>query len=90
MRNRIRIYRVNEYEWYAGATLAACIDEAVRVTGGRREEVYDGDSTGPLSKKQMKEHIFTEESGEKKTFEQKLEEMIQAGHEFPSIFAVSE
>ena len=85
----IKIFQVDDTEWYAAETQEEAIAEAMRLTGEDRA-FYEEETQGEVSDEAMDRLHFIEEDGIKKTFRQKLDEMIRAGEKFPCIFAMTE
>jgi hypothetical protein len=99
MRRTIRIFAVNDCEWWAGESEAAviaevckqldCADEAELL---KEEYIFDGGIVG-LSEGRIQQLIYhDDERGEvvKRTFREQLDRMILAGQTFPCLFATTE
>jgi len=88
----IKIYRLNDYEWYAGETLEECVKFAIDMTGLDEEDVLDGplEIIEPLTQEQMVKTIFVDEDGTKISFTERLQNLIDNGEEFPQFFATTE
>jgi hypothetical protein len=91
----MKIYKCTETEWFAAKTAREAkryakefIDEAMLCD----DEEYLLEKPELLTDEQLDKLKFTEDCGTtyKKTFRQKLNEMIEAGEKFPCIFATSE
>lgn len=88
----IKIFRMSEYDWFAGESLDQCKKLALQDFG------YDEDSFDKpreITEEELDELIFVEDidddpPGERKPFRQKLAEMIAEGAEFPDMFASTE
>lgn len=110
----IKIFRMNDFDWFAAASLedakAAVKQEfGPPAEGQTDEEFFEEMLEEPhvLDDSELDALIFVEEEfeddedlddtghprrngGEKKTFRQKLAEMIAAGEKFPCLFATTE
>lgn len=89
---KIKIFRLNEMEWWAGESLESCVAAAMEVSGLSKEELLDDFDLGEVGAEGMEKLVFLEDDDAKteKTFKQKLDEMIAAGEKFPCCFAVTE
>ena len=88
----IKIFRLNEMEWWAGESMEDCVTAAMDLSGLCKEELLEDFEQGEVSAEGMEKLTFVEddEAETKKTFRQKLDEMIAAGEKFPCCFAVTE
>lgn len=85
---RIRVYRMDDMEWWAGESLAACVDEGRSQCG---PDCYDDPSEQyELSDEQMQRHKFIDEDGSQRTFAEELARRVAAGETFPQPFAAEE
>lgn len=85
----IKIFRLNDCDWYAGNNLEDCINEAIKQTGLTREEIVD--SPSELSDADMeKHHLHEEDKTDKFTFRKSLDELIENNTVFPCFFASTE
>lgn len=91
MSKEIKIFRVDDCDWYAAETEEEAIQAAMADSGESRE-YYEEEKQGELSAETMLSYKFTEEDGNEaeKTFRQKLDEMIAEGQSFPCCFACTE
>lgn len=88
----IKIYRISDYDWFAGSSLEECKKLAIESFG------YDEDGfedPREITEQEMDSLFFIEDiyegpQGEKKSFRQKLNEMIVEDVGFPDIFATTE
>jgi predicted translin family RNA/ssDNA-binding protein len=85
----IKVFQLDEGDWYAAETGEEAIKLAMELTGESRKYYYDS-YQGEVSSGQMQKLIFHEEDGTKKTFAEKLEEMVKSVEKFPCFFATSE
>lgn len=85
----IRVYRLDDCDWWAGESLQACLKEARAQCG---EDCYPDDPSiqHELSDQTMQVMKFTDEDGEKRSFAEELSRRIAAGDEFPQLFASTE
>lgn len=90
----VKVFRLNDYEWYAAETLESATGEALRVTGVSPDEAAD-EFAGELTEEEMDRLIFydnmeDQEASETRTFREQLDRLIDAGTEFPVFFAGTE
>lgn len=88
----IHIYRLNDFEWFAGPSLQAAIAKWKEYTGCCDEEL---DDPRELSDEEMDRLTFVhadeyERPFRKQTFRAELAEQIAAGVTFPEFFATTE
>jgi hypothetical protein len=89
----VKVFRLNEYEWYAAETLESAIGEAVRITGVPADEVDD--DARELTEEEMDSLVFydnmeDQEASETRTFREQLDRLIETETEFPTFFAGTE
>lgn len=85
----IKIFRLNDCDWYAGNNLEDCINEAIKQTGLTREEVVDNPSE--LTDNDMEKcHLQEEGKIDKLTFREALDDLIEDNVTFPCFFASTE
>ena len=85
---RIRVYRMDDNEWWAGESLAACVAEGRRQCGA---DCYpDSDEQHELSDEAMQRLKFIDEDGSERTFADELARRIAAGEKFPQQFAAED
>ena len=86
---RIRIYRMDDLEWWAGESLAACVAEGRRQCG---DDCYPDDPSEQheVSDEAMRSLVFIDDDGSKRTFAEELTLRIAAGEEFPQPFAAED
>jgi hypothetical protein len=101
MRRSIRIFAVNDYEWWAGESETAVIAEMCKQLDCadksellREEYIFDDGIVG-LSEGRIQQLIYHDDddvNGEvvKRTFREQLDRMILAGQAFPCLFATTE
>ena len=91
-RPRMKIFRMNDCEWWIGASLEDCIADYVKFTGDRDGlddpweldqqaleslQFHDSDETGSLT-------------GVTRTFKEQRDVEIEKGGDFPRLFASTE
>ncbi|HVK55882.1 MAG TPA: hypothetical protein VM532_12745 [Burkholderiales bacterium] len=93
----ITIFRINEFEWYAGdCTPEEILAFYMKETGCTKEEATDDDDTLPeaLSDEEMDKMIITTEPGNSEsttmTAREYLARMVAEGQQFPCSFASTE
>ena len=90
---RIRVYRMDDNEWWAGESLAACVAEGQSQCG---PDCYDDPSEQyEVSDEQMQRMVFIDESDGaeppvKRSFAEELARRIAAGETFPQPFAAED
>lgn len=90
----VKVFQLNDYDWWAGATLESVKASYLEWTGVSEAEAFDNPQE--LTDKEMSTLRFREEDEdclpgqEAKTFRQRLNEMVAAGDEFPCFFASTE
>jgi hypothetical protein len=89
----IKVFRINDCDWWAGASLDECIAAYIADTGD--EDLIE--DARELTDEEMEKFFFVEDEededfrqGDKKPFRQKLEEMVRDGRPFPLMFASTE
>ena len=90
---RIRVYRMDDNEWWIGESLAACVEEGKRQCGP--ECFDDPDEQYELSDEQLQRLIFVDESdgsepAVQRTFAEQLDLEIAEGGPFPRQFAAED
>ena len=86
----IHIWKINDYEWWAGEGPSKDIlDEYMKATGLSHEDSTGDKEDFPvqLTQKAMDKLKFIEDDETEKTFRTKLNEMITEGVKFPCEFA---
>lgn len=84
--SQIRVFRMDDMEWWAGESLAACVAEGRKQCG---QDCYPNDSGEQyeLSDEAMQRTKFVGEDGVERTFADELAQRISAGGKFPQQFA---
>ena len=91
---RIRVYRMDDIEWWAGESLAACVAEGRRQCG---DDCYPDDPSEQheVSDEEMQRLMFIDESDGaeppvKRTFAEQLAIEVAEGGPFPRPFAATD
>lgn len=85
----IKVFKLDDYEWWAGANLADVIAEARDQCGADTFENAETDAD-EVSGEAMQKLKFIDEDGTERTFAEELQRMIDAGSKFPCSFASTE
>lgn len=85
----IRIFRMDDNEWWAGESLEACVAEGRRQCG---DECYPDDPSEQyeLTDEQMRKLKFEDEDGTTRTFAEELARRVADGEKFPQPFAAED
>ena len=89
----VRVYRMDDMEWWVGESLAACVEEGKRQCG---PDCYDEPSLQyELTDEQLQKLMFIDESdgaepSVKRTFAEQLAREIAEGGPFPRPFAAED
>lgn len=84
----IRVFALDDVEWWAGRSLEECLAAARELCG---QDCYSepGDM-GEVSGEAMQKMMFHDEDGTVRPFAQELQRRIAAGEQFPQHFASTE
>lgn len=92
--SKINVYRMDDMEWWAGESLAACVAEGRRQCGA---DCYPDDPSEQyeLTDEQMQRLVFIDESDGaeppfKRTFAEELARRIAGNEQFPQPFAAED
>jgi hypothetical protein len=86
----MKVFRLNDVEWWAGSSLEEVIEEATKITGVSREDLTDSD-TRELTEKELDDLIFFNPVANVKiSFREELNRRVQENETFPCFFASSE
>lgn len=89
MPHPIRIFRLDDYDWWAGESLQACIAEARRQCGAG--SYCEAETEGrEVSAEDMQRLTYVDEDDQRRTFAEQLEREIADGTHFPCLFASTE
>ncbi len=88
----IRVYRMDDIEWWAGESLAACVAEGRRQCG---DECYPDNPSEQyeLDDLDMQQLMFIDDEADppvRRTFAEELARRIAAGEAFPQPFAATD
>ena len=91
----IKVFRLNDYEWWAGETLEEVKKNYTEITGVDGEEAFDEpiEAMSAEALKSTKYHTDTKDKDGKAiviTFAEELENRIKSGQKFPCFFATTE
>jgi hypothetical protein len=83
----MKVFRLNEFEWYAAATLEGAVRCAMATSGLPREEVLD-ESYEPfeLTGEQLQDSTYQDLEGVQ-TFAERLKQLLARDENFPCFFA---
>jgi len=85
MTRGIKVFRLNDYDWWAGESLESVKKSYMEATGLDEFEAFDDDYE--LSEEDMNREIYTDEDGSTRTFKEQLNKMIAENRTFPEVFA---
>lgn len=84
----IKVFQMDDIEWWAGESLEACIAEGRRTCG---EDCYtECSEQGEVSEEGMQRLKFTDDDGTVRTFAEELKRRVDAGEKFPQPFAATD
>jgi hypothetical protein len=85
----VRVFRLNDHEWWAGKSLDACVEEAGRTWGFSGEELAESvEDAYEIADADLDAlHLSIDEQGTKQTFREALNRMIAEQTRFPAFFA---
>ena len=84
----IKVFQLDDIEWWAGESLEACVAEGRRQCG---DDCYSDEGyQGEVSPEAMQRLKFLDDDGTMRTFAEELARRIAAGATFPQPFAASE
>ena len=85
MSSEIKVFRVDDYHWFAGTSLEECLNEA-----RAHYDIEPNDESFELTADDMERLKFTTEDGDTMTFAEQLEILKNEDTTFPTIFATTE
>ena len=90
----IKVFRLNDCDWYAGRSLEECVVAYAKECGASVEDAKDDDAR-ELTDAEMERLQFIdgkpgEKDAVKRSFKDQLALMIAEGTEFPAFFASTE
>ena len=84
----IKVFALDDIEWWAGESLEACLAAARDQCG---DECYrEAWCQHEVSEAGMHRLIFLDEDGSKRTFAEELQRRVDAGEQFPCLFAAED
>jgi hypothetical protein len=84
----IKVFALDDIEWWAGESLAACVRAGKDACG---EDCYDEpDDYAELDDAAMQRLKFHDDDGTVRTFAEELARRVAAGETFPQPFAASD
>ena len=84
----VKVFRLDDYEWWAGYSLQQCID-AAHAEDGEDVMEYETESR-ELTPHEMDTLCLFYEDGSRRCFKFELDRRIAAGEQFPQLFASTE
>ena len=85
---KIKVYCLNDYDWWAGRSIKEVKEDYLQMTGLPEDEAFDGFYI--LSKGEMGILKFKDEDGKERTFKEQLDIMIEGEVTFPWCFACTD
>jgi hypothetical protein len=85
---KIKVFKVNDCDWYAGEDLESIKDHIMWFTGYDADEEFD--DPYELSESEMRQYTFTDIDGTTRDFKEELKKRIKDGDHFPCFFASTE
>lgn len=85
----IKVFKLNEYEWWAGGSWEEVKKCYMDTTGLSEVEAFD-DECHELTPDEMNSLKFYGEDNSERTFQEELDKEIAEGQEFPCFFAGTE
>ena len=92
----IQVFSMDDYSWYAGESADACVvqykKDMFEQAGLTEEEMQrEGipDPT-PLTEEQMDQHLFIDDDGSTRSFQEQLQQLLEGKTIFPCLFATTE
>lgn len=87
--SKIKVFKLDDIEWWAGESLEACI-AAAQDAAGSRDCYSDPSDYREVSDDAMQRLQFIDEDGESRSFAAELERLIASGTSFPCQFAAED
>ena len=85
----IKVFRLNDCDWWAGENLESVKKDYLKETGLDAEEAFDDPEE--ITEEIMNKGKYVDEDGKnERTFKEELDSMIKNGTKFPAFFASSE
>ena len=89
----IKVFKLDDYDWWAGESLEACIDEGRRQCGRQAypDAYQDGHEVSDEAMQTMVTQVDEDRSAEPITFAAHLAQLLASKYEkFPQLFASTE
>jgi hypothetical protein len=88
---KIKVFKMNDCDYYAGETLKDCVEECARDSGESVHDILE-EPVEELTLDELNDLTFIEDDEPEKfcSFRQHLDELIVEGAVFPRIFASTE
>ena len=90
MEKTIKVFQLNEYEWWAGESLESVLEHYKNNVTDDPDEIEELEDAYELSDGALDKLIFNDEDGSKRTFREELDNCIKEKQEFPCFFATTE
>lgn len=87
-KEKIKVFRINEYEWWAGESLETILPIYLQETGVSKEEAFV--EPYELDDHSMDSLIYHDDDGQTRTFREQLEKVLKDGVPCPFAFAFTE
>lgn len=91
--NGIKIFSLNEFDWWAGADLESVKNAYLEETGLDAEEAFEDDTPEELSDAdldRLRFHYDLDDRSKTISFREQLEDMVRSGMSFPCFFGSTE
>lgn len=89
--NEVKVFKVDDYNWMIGYDMDSCINDAVENYGVNKKDAEE--EAYALSDNQLNSIKYIDFNGDttvERTFAEQLQIEIEAGGDFPRLFACSE
>lgn len=86
----IKIFAINDCDWWAGYDLESCIVAAMSETGMARDELLGWGEAHELTDEEMDTLKFVDDDGQQSTFREHLELSFRRDGAVPYFFASTE
>ncbi|GAG99900.1 unnamed protein product [marine sediment metagenome] len=92
--SEIKVFNMDDYEWYAGRTEQEVIEAFCEYTGMEKGELIQDGFPDELTDAELERLVFFDDIGnqetcEQRSFKQQLKNMIDLDVKFPCFFATS-
>lgn len=86
----IKVFRMNDCDWMAAASLDEAVKSYRTFTGHECEDAGCCDNPREVTDAEMGKLLFSDEDGTRRTFREQLDREVSAGSKFPAFFASTE